>query len=1370
MPDTKPKFDPNKKFESADEKPAVKPAFDPTKSFEPEGDLKKKDQSNLISPSASGGSTSESGNGASVLPKIDFEGARTYKVPAKTALGNKVIKYTQPSPTISLQEEASNKKLAYDYETKKLVDNFDNYKASVPDGKNLDVAQFYIQNLKTTNPDEYKYVIEKQKALTEEGDPLKIQEHTADLVKKSLALKSRVLGGKLDIVSNNINDNYKPILEDFYKTSKEAEALVTKITGIDNYINENFQTDQNGQIVTTPTNRKSVEDLLNKRSEFINQLSQSKQKLDDYSKNQDLTDAVSQLDELQKNYDSAESLYKDFVNNNPDAYKGLPDVKKQIEKEQKAQFLKDLNEEFTGGDLGIMEGAGRGATGIVKALTYGIKNLGSDKEYGFTDKLYDDVKGSLDKFDAEYNPLPTGYDKPVYEDGKWNLQYLPGKLSQTIVEMAPMYVATAGIGATAGLIARGAASGDLAYALGSFAGEHMTTVSDYYDEARDAGMSEDDAQDFANKTATFQAMIGMLSPDIKLLKGNKIGIEEYTKLLAKGVSKKDAAKEAAKTVVNNMLKEIPQENLQTWKEIQDKNAMYEEMGLNDKVKKSITNDMVETTVVSAIISAGFGLGGTKSASSLQKQAAFMAASEPELILQKGQKLLEKGVITPDQFNDLSIKVVKANEALGKIDKNLSAEKKSEVLPAMIEKDELKAEKQSVDDSQHDIINEKIKNKDEEIKNILDSPSKEQIDHDNFLKGFDDVLSSENKKPKDVNIPKSENEMQLEGLIELDDSEKSKPIDFPVEPETKKSESDSNEDKIALLEKARKDLKVNEFFQEKIDYKEYSRRDAALEKEINSLKKPILNEENKVEGEQEKIGEPDTSNNETSDEAKPTESIDGTEDQKGPATEKIKQKDVNNESLIDEEDEADSKIKDDQDVLRKMQDDLNVLKQFSITNSKQSNKTPDEIKSLAVKKYQGMIERAYKAKLDGKINRSTYTIFRNAAGDILGPKIAEKNREVKGQIDAIKDKIKEKLLGEGYKSSQLYALSSIVPITPKTVENFIDLTAELVKRGVDAGHEVRKVVDKALEYVKSHKNYEPALKEAGVSDEKFRKMFESKIGEIQSIVDDKSTNTAKNKETKLTDEKSDDTKSVDKKSDKSDDEQNNEPEPKRSSIRVMSSSEYETGDVQKRKGTERLEANKKYESVLSSMKNEDKSYRVMSLKSLEKAVREKISEVEKAGMLSDLAKDLLDKNSSSKFPDVAMPELLSQLGDKFNSLAESETNEFIKKDLYKTAAELFADKGKIMTNAAQTMNAGRLAAERMPTSEVGIRSFVKEKIDQVQNEAMSEINKKDIEKANQELVDLQVKKELEKIAEGTMSKERISKIKGISSLKIDLSEC
>lgn len=1314
------------------------------------------------------GGTSELGTGASALPKIDFEAARTYKVPAKTELGNKVIYYTKPSATIGLDEEASNKKLAHDYETKKIIDRHEAHKATAGDDHKLSAADFYLQNLKESNPEEYKYTIDKQEALSNEGDPLKIQEYHADLIKKSLLLKNRVMGGKLDLVSNNINTHYKPMLDDVDKLSKEKTSIETQLSGIDDFINQNFQKDANGQIITTPTNRKVAEDMLNKRNEFLTQLESNKTKLEEYANNQDFKDAMAQLDDIQKEFDSSASLYKSFAEKDPNAYKGLPELKKQIEKEQQAQFSKDLNEELTGGDLGIMEGSGRGATAIVKSLAYIPKNFGDDDEHGWTDKLYDNVSSSIDKFDAENNPLPTGYDKPVYENGEWNMRYLPGKLSQTIVEMAPMAAITGGVGATAGMLARGAASKELAYAIGSFAGEHVITVNSYYDQAREAGMSENDAQDFANKTATVQAMISMLSPDLKLLKGNTLGIEDYTKMIAQGVSKKEAAKQTAKGVIKNMMKEIPQESLQTWQEIQDQNAMYEEMGLSDQVKQSIKNDMFETVVVSGAISMIFGASGHKSASSLQKESLLAAASQPDVIIERGRKMLEKGNITQAQFEDLTIKVTKASEALQKTEKNLSSEKKADILPVLIEKNDLKEQKQNADDSQHDLINEQIKNKDQEIKNIIESPSKEEQEHNDFINGFMQELEKDEEKPV-VEIPKSENEMQLEGLIEKDDSQKSEPIELNPEIESQlpveKTEQEIVDEKIALLEQAREDLKKNEYFQEKIDYVTFRKRDNEIEKEINSLKKP--SPESKKDDAVVEAAKP-------KEPAVKSEENTVNESEEEPVKEDKKPVVKKQDELIDEEaqaeQDADDKIEDKQDVLKRMMVDIEALKQLAPSLT---GKTADQIKELAGKKYQAMIERAYRAKLDKEIKSNTYTTFRNAANDILGPKIAKKDAkagEIKGQIDAIKEKIKEKLLGEGYKASNM-RLMSAPGITPKTVEQLVDLAADLLKRGVDAGHSARKVIDKAVSYILSQPKYIEILKNEGVSEAKFRKLFESKVSDLESVIEDSKDTDSKEKTDGGDNNKNTESTENTDKDDKSETKKTSET-PKKTAVPQENEKpvidELPTNKDKQTKTGARFSASEKYADALKSVEQEEFKYKSVKESEVEKYVNSQLNKFDD-GMMVDLANDMIKGNNP--FPAKSQKVAEWKVIERLNTMSEEDgISEMDKEMLNAVSGKLAVKLSESINISATQVSLQSIMAKALPLSEKGVESFVNEKLKDQQESYMSEEQKESVDDIDKRLREM-VEAEINRIAEASNGKEWVEEMDAkIDSLKIDLSEC
>ncbi len=1408
------------------------------------------------------------------------------EVKGQTALGNKLNTSTElksvgtalgGKPMIADSNIAKNQaKQQYDQQTKLMVDVYDKYKQSkstqqaslgkepfaLDDNKNT--IDFYMSHIKETNPEEYNYMIQKQESMSKdkkanelsgnfedaEEDELMIQKSHAELLQKALALKTRVMSGKYDVASNAVKDNYGDVIKNLNESVSKSEDFGAKIKGIDDFINQNYEVDENGQILTTPKNRKEVEDLLSKRTDFLNEYNSQSENIKGIQENKDFSDAMSLLDDTQKTYDSLEKTYTDIKNKNPDAFKGLPSYRKQLMDEQQAQFSKDLNEAMTGGDLGITEATGRGVTGITSALSFIPKSVSVNEDYGWTDKLYDVVKSNVDDFDAENNPLPTGYDKPVYENGQWNLKYLPGKIAGTLTEMAPIIAITAATeGATAGMLARMGASGELGTTLGSFAGEYVAVANDFYDEAKSSGMSENEAMSFSRSAATTQAVLGALSPDIKLARNNafKEGLDTYAKQIAKGVSVKDAIKESTKGFTEKLIKEVPQENLQTWAEIQDKNEMYEKMGLNEKIQNSVKKDLIETTILSTIVTLGLGAGSIKTPSRMQQESIFMAASQPEDIMMAAQNMLNTKKISPQEFNDITMKVAKANLALSKIDKSLPAEKKIKALIPLMEKLDLKEEAANLDDSQKELMNEKIAKKDAEIKEIVSSPSDEEVQDANEAESFFNRIKEQHTKdntPK-VEIPAEENKMQKEGLFKVDDSQKSQPIELSTQPENviatpgeiveepKVNEKDT-EAKIAEIEKAIKENKQN-FFNEKIDNNTYWKNQDALEKDLENLQNPSakktetltpeeviaketptiedvkpLEPEVKAEGAKTDVPFSEMKKSEVNTEPfAVTKKVDGgyqgivfdpktkketvvgiyrdektagemanqmiTDKKSSKAWDSSKKEPAPKKStptqktaiqisaeqdMLDEEDVVEASDKEDIATVKKMNDDAEIIKGFSKENYK--DKSTAELKDLVEKKYIGTLERAYKAKIDGKISKPTYTEYRNKLNDIISGKLAEysekkvkgggqegeslRKGELKAQVSALGEKVKEKLLGQGFKN---VALSSAAPITPKMIEDLVNLTVKGVHLGIDLGYGVREATARAITAIKAHPKYQQVIN-SGMSEKDFTKSVNAEFSKAKStyvppvVVEE--TTTEKPVESTTSEKESESTGSAPEPEAETT-EKKGASEPKKQ----MTSSEFETGETAKRKVTERLEGSEKYNNILASMKEDDKSYNVMKLSEIYDAVKKKINEFERAGKLSELAIDLLDPKRTDAFPPEAIPELLTQLADRFNSIADEESNEFVKQELYNLAAELMTSQGKLGTTTGKTLAAMRLAAERMPTSKAGLKSFVNKQMNNVADASMSEKNKEEIDAAVKELVDLQVKEKLSEIAEGTKGK-------------------
>lgn len=191
----------------------------------------------------------------------------------------------------------------------------------------------------------------------------------------------------------------------------------------------------------------------------------------------------------------------------------------------------------------------------------------------------------------------------------------------------------------------------------------------------------------------------------------------------------------------------------------------------------------------------------------------------------------------------------------------------------------------------------------------------------------------------------------------------------------------------------------------------------------------------------------------------------------PAPEKKK---APSKELIDEEEEADAEVKEDQDTIDKMDKDIAAAKNI--------DKNDKEVIKKSEAKFKGAIERAWKAKEEGKIKKTTYTAFRNVMQEVLGPKLNVKKEEAKARVEQLKEEVKKKLLGEGYKKIILAGPG----FGPAQVAHLIDVTANLIKKGIDAGYTVSEAIDNALVYIKKQAIYKKLVEKGHLDEEAFDK--------------------------------------------------------------------------------------------------------------------------------------------------------------------------------------------------------------------------------------------------------------------------------------------
>jgi hypothetical protein len=187
----------------------------------------------------------------------------------------------------------------------------------------------------------------------------------------------------------------------------------------------------------------------------------------------------------------------------------------------------------------------------------------------------------------------------------------------------------------------------------------------------------------------------------------------------------------------------------------------------------------------------------------------------------------------------------------------------------------------------------------------------------------------------------------------------------------------------------------------------------------------------------------------------------------PAEEVKQEKEKPVQELVDEQEQIEARKTDDDQAVKKLNDDIEVLKKF-------------DKEDIASKKFKAIIDRAFKMKEEGKISKPTYTKYRNIAQQVLGPKISVDAEQAKFKIETLKEEVKKKLLGEGYKK----VLMSAPGFGPKQVADLIDLTAMAAKKAIDAGFAVKEAVEKALTHIKNHPHYAKLIEEGKLDEKTF----------------------------------------------------------------------------------------------------------------------------------------------------------------------------------------------------------------------------------------------------------------------------------------------
>jgi polyhydroxyalkanoate synthesis regulator phasin len=275
------------------------------------------------------------------------------------------------------------------------------------------------------------------------------------------------------------------------------------------------------------------------------------------------------------------------------------------------------------------------------------ESMGLDKSKKVLDKVAD---GLTDYFDfnrlaREGNSSSYLNVTPTSQEGKLSKANILPKAMEAITSMGTLIGGSEVMGGKAG---------------GLFVSNYMSTYEDYHKQARNAGLNNLQADQFAITSAGINSALLMISPETFLGKSKSLPIGESSvfKAIQSGVPIKDAVRNGVKGAMKQLGEanaivlstDIANHVLRTGADL-----MTGEKHFNEHSLAPSMNDALETGILTSIAMGTLNGGRImkeSAPSNMERSAWAQAAEKPELFNNGLQKAVEQGTIHQDRVPQL----------------------------------------------------------------------------------------------------------------------------------------------------------------------------------------------------------------------------------------------------------------------------------------------------------------------------------------------------------------------------------------------------------------------------------------------------------------------------------------------------------------------------------------------------------------------------------------------------------------------------------------------------------------------------------------------------------------------------------------------
>jgi len=316
-------------------------------------------------------------------------------------------------------------------------------------------------------------------------------------------------------------------------------------------------------------------------------------------------------------------------------------------------------------------------------------------EKGFANAIADWANGFFDteKSSSIYKK-PSELKGALFENGEFQSEKLVPKISETLFQM----YALLGGGNVAGKGLEGIGVGtNIAQKTGLVANSFLTTQSDYYDEAKAQGLSNDEAMNFANASGLLTSTLELINPQTSIF--GTSGKKAFTKKVIDAINDGVDMKKAIKQNVPFVFKEIVGENLQEFSQTAGDLGMkylFNKKNEDDIFDVSLTQDeILETVLLTSIVSGAGSVHGVKSRNSLETESLYRASQDVDKFKEFLNKPETQEQYSEEQLNQVSEKVDEYKKVVDGLPNNLDENSKVKLASLVYAKKQLNESKKEV---------------------------------------------------------------------------------------------------------------------------------------------------------------------------------------------------------------------------------------------------------------------------------------------------------------------------------------------------------------------------------------------------------------------------------------------------------------------------------------------------------------------------------------------------------------------------------------------------------------------------------------------------------------------------------------------------